>query len=334
MIGSILKVRPCGHSCHYKYNLIVNTSQMSKIEREYYNDVNGDYLWCYNLDNLNNATDLFYAKGKLIKGIKLSLPKATSIRRLCESCGNIKNIWLDAPLATNASSCFLWACSSNKFIETFEINLPKVTIMSYFLMGSSMQLAKLATKNVKEANSIFASNGSRIVKWECNFENVTNLNSAQNPHEGASSSPVTELKYPIDINGECIYDSGLEQAVIDGIPQYKYNIFPKLSTADNAFTNYQLNKISAITILESLPIWTDDKANHKFTLGIHKDYQYDPEVNLALKKVDMDYITPIENLGALLSEEVTSDKGWTLTIRWNGTTTENAYPPPSISETA
>jgi hypothetical protein len=49
-----------------------------------------------------------------------------------------------------------------------------------------------------------------------------------------------------------------------------------------------------------------------------------------LKKCQNSYVAPIEELGGSLSETVTTDKGWTLRIQWNGTATENAYPAPTV----
>lgn len=112
-------------------------------------------------------------------------------------------------------------------------------------------------------------------------------------------------------------------------PDYPNHKWPKLSSATNMFNNCKLNKDSILWLYNALPTWTS--GTHNITIGCHIDHKYDPDVNLALKKLNMDYVTPIEEAGGTLTEEVTSDKGWTTTIQWNGTATENAYPAPTTT---
>lgn len=96
---------------------------------------------------------------------------------------------------------------------------------------------------------------------------------------------------------------------------------PSLSSGNLMFTSTILNKESAIRILNSIPSYSS--GDHPLTIGIHVDHKYDPEVNLALKKADINY-KPLNTL----PEEVTQGKGWTITVAWNGTKTSNAYPAP------
>lgn len=327
MIGSISKVRPVGNSNPYKYNHCKNITEITRISRDYKNDVRDNGVWDKKLDNLTNASKLFYAASN-IKKMSLYLPKCTNLNSLCESAHNIRDIYLDAPEATTANYCFLWACGSNKLINSFEINLPKNTQATGFLMGSSIEVAKLPSKKWTAISSIFQSNASRVRQMECNFENVTNIDNAWNPMDSSGTWIVSELKYPIDVNGECIHDSKLPHYYIDDIPQYKYVTLPKLKTGKNAFPETRLNKNSTLSILNSLPSWTDGRENHLFTLGIHTDLKYDPDVNIAIKKVDNEYNTPIEVYGSSLPEDITENKGWTLSVNWRGTATSSAYPPP------
>ena len=113
-------------------------------------------------------------------------------------------------------------------------------------------------------------------------------------------------------------------------PDYESFNWPKLSNATDMFSKCILDKPSILKLSNALPDWSNDTATHKITIGCHIDHKYDPEVNLALKKLQSSYITPIEELGGSLSEIVTTDKGWTLTVQWNGTATENAYPAPTV----
>lgn len=74
---------------------------------------------------------------------------------------------------------------------------------------------------------------------------------------------------------------------------------PKLSNGDGAFHSAQLDKESCLLLLNSLPEHTT--GTHKFMLGAHIDLQSDDEV-----------------LAAIADAE---DKGWTVTVQWNGTPT-------------
>lgn len=89
---------------------------------------------------------------------------------------------------------------------------------------------------------------------------------------------------------------------------------------ENVFYQCYLNRESVIDFCNKLPICRTNNQYHKtVTLGIHVDHKYDPDVNLALKKVDINYTPTVE-----LPEEVTEGKGWTLTVQWNGTPTSTA----------
>ena len=113
------------------------------------------------------------------------------------------------------------------------------------------------------------------------------------------------------------------------IPLEKINLqTPKLSNGQSMFGRALLDKNSTLTFVNSLPQHLS--GSHPLTIGIHIDHKYDPEVNVALKKLQNSYITPIEEFGASLPEEITIDKGWTIEIYWNGTATENAYPEPEL----
>jgi hypothetical protein len=78
---------------------------------------------------------------------------------------------------------------------------------------------------------------------------------------------------------------------------------PEITQARLAFSNCRLDKDSALHVLRKLAPYTDD-AEHLITMGIHTDYKADEEVLAA--------ITEAEN------------KGWTLTVQWNGTPTSTA----------
>lgn len=322
MIGSISKIRPCGHHHHYKYSSCVNVDDFSRIDRDYKNDIDENGLWYFNTDNAINCAALLRGSSNIVE-VKLNLPNATEISALLRN-SKVKKVFVDAPKVTSLSTV-IYHCTN---LEEFKMpDSSKVTSLRFFAETTPkwLNISGLDFSNVTNIGNAFFSNQGYITysKIEADFSNVVSAT------RGFASRFLTELKYPVDENGVCIYNKGAgKQAIINGIPQYKYNTFPNLSEGSEMFSPSRLDKKSTISILESLPAYTS--GSHPITIGIHVDHKYDPEVNVALKKCQNSYITPIEELGATLPEEITTDKGWTITAQWNGTATENAYPAPTV----
>lgn len=322
MIGGISKMRPCGHHHHYKYSSCVNVDDFSLIDRDYKNDIDENGLWYFNTDNAIKCVGLLMGSSNIIEA-KLNLPNATTINGLLRD-SKVKKVFIDVPKVTNLDTV-VYHCLN---LEEFKMpDSSKVTNLLYFAETTKkwLNISGLDFSNVSSITYAFQSNAGNILnsKIEADLSNVVYA-------KGAFHYRVlTELKYPVDENGVCIYNKGAgKQAIIDGVPQYKYNTFPNLSEGKSMFYNSRLDKKSTISILESLPAYTS--GSHTITIGIHVDHKYDPEVNVALKKLQNSYITPLEELGSTLPEEITTDKGWTLEVQWNGTATENAYPAPTV----
>jgi hypothetical protein len=248
------------------------------------------------------------------------MPKATSATSMFRGSSALISLKVEAPKLTNLGT-FIYGCTK---LTDFEMDTRKIIGFSYFGERAPLKRLNLAMGNATNINNAFMKNtqGSNATKFESALPKVTTANNAFN------YLSLNETKYPVDVNGNCIWDSLLPQHVIDGVPQYKYLTLPKLSSGDLMFSIARLNKESIISILNSLPTYTS--GTHKFTIGCHVDHKYDPEVNIAIKKCQNSFTTPIEEKGAILPEEVTENKGWTLTVQWNGTATENAYPAPTV----
>ena len=320
MIGSISKIRPCGHSCHYKYASCPNADGMKYISREWKSDVDGEGVWNKSLDTITNCYSLLKNCSD-IKKVDLKLPKATSLWDFLHTSSNVTSIKIDAPNVTSIEYAF----HNTKQLEEIEVYCPKVVaIGGAFSICYCKTEPKLGLKTASSANGAFDSGGTRMTKFGSNLENIQN-----GKNLFYYQDQITELKYPIDENGECIYDSRLPQQIINGVPQYKYLTLPKLTDGTGAFYLTKLDKPTSLSILNSLPTHTDGNT-HNFSIGIHIDNKYDPDVNIALKKCQNSYTTPIEEYGATLSENVTVDKGWTLAVQWTGSKTSNAYPEPNV----
>lgn len=320
------KIRPCGNSHLYKYAHATNINDMKSICSNYSSDIINDGEWTYKLDNIVNADSIFISNS-YIKSANLYLPNCTSLVGMFRS-SKIQNLTLDIPKASDLSTIVYHCSSLSSFsvLSNGEVH-HGLTRLHYFAETTRnwLNITNLDTTKVIGINNAFCSNQGHLSgrTIEATFPKATTAIRA------FSANVLEEIKYPIDEDNEWTLVTGKPQLVIDGVPQYKYAEFNSLSNGTAMFNMSRLNKPTILSIANSLPTWTS--GTHNITIGCHIDHKYDPEVNLALKKLNMDYITPIEEAGGTLTEEVTSDKGWTTTIQWNGTATSNAYPAPTTT---
>lgn len=74
MIGSISKIRPCGHHHYYKYAHAVtcygeNTStsnDLAQIDRDYCKDVDENNYWNFSLNNATRIEGYCFQKGRFV----------------------------------------------------------------------------------------------------------------------------------------------------------------------------------------------------------------------------------------------------------------------------
>lgn len=137
--------------------------------------------------------------------------------------------------------------------------------------------------------------------------------------EGANNLKKVTMEAPNvkSCNDTFQYNWSLEEVYIDfndnvteGHNMYyecgKLKIFPtsysKLYKGDGMFHRCKITGQQAIEVLNSLPTYVDDP--RPMTIGIHIDYQNDEEVIAAITAAE--------------------EKGWTLTVQWNGTPSAKA----------
>jgi hypothetical protein len=78
MIGSISKIRPCGHHHHYKYaHAKTATTDMKQICTDYKNDLEEDGEFTFNLNNMQNFNNAFTSASK-IKKFRVQLPNQSN----------------------------------------------------------------------------------------------------------------------------------------------------------------------------------------------------------------------------------------------------------------
>lgn len=399
MLGSISKVRPCGHHHYYKYAHVKNYQDAYRVEPSkgynYHSDeydgvldfsfhnvttswgtenkgffdnryikkyvisapsitnciymfhpgeyISANIIWQmgfpeqeiilkdFNWDKISNVSGFFYASN--LKEIPKSftpklIPSTTfNLFRGCYSLFKLRedgNRYLDyneyidkaeGLLAAFYNACNVYGNLKFYFDTRYKFeNVKNINSWCYNIwpFGSSglQDFTGFSLKNLETADRAF--HGCCGLKTFSTIDNMTKLTNANDMFAGCYN--LTSL-YP---------------------DKTSFSL-PSLTSANRMFgTNYngegygvgsKLDKPSTLKLCNALPTHTDG-AEHLITIGIHIDHKYDPEVNLALKRVCKSYTTPIEEYGSSLGTTVTGDKGWTLTIQWNGTATENAYPAP------
>ena len=372
MIGSISKIRPCGHHHYYKYAHATEGRHpdysdgkkydMYQVSREYWNDVDEDNCWNFSLENAKALIGCCFELGRFTK-FKSKTPKLTNAGSMFTGDNGRSNpkmteIEMDYDNLTNVFALF-YGLPLNDLPANFN---PKTRNLDQLLNGTSTNIAKAhggifpfyeVINEMTQGNVMFCTFGEKIDE-RYTFENCTNANGIffPNARNGILECPKNlSFKNVVTMNNTFLKCkkitsfqtkdemSKLTKATnaFNGCtslsflyPDYESFSWPKLSDATDMFTSCILDKPSIIKLSNALPNWSSDTATHKITIGCHIDHKYDPEVNLALKKLQSSYVTPIEELGGSLSETVTSDKGWTITVQWNGTATENAYPAPTV----
>jgi hypothetical protein len=380
MLGSISKIRPCGHHHYYKYAHATEGTHPTKhngkkydmyqVSREYWNDVDEDNCWNFSLENATALVQCCFELGRFTK-FKSKTPKLTNAFEMFtgdngQTSPAITEIEMDYDNLTNVN-CLFYGMELTDLPANFN---PKTTILHHLLGGGCAKSIGMAHNNIfpyyevlnnatsvvylmrhddcamddnytfekaTNVNSMCFCNTSRgplSLSKKLSFKNVKTMNSLVSQQDYEYLKPpyitffqtVDEMSNLTTAVGAFYHCTQLSSLY----PDYESFSWPKLSDATNMFYKCILDKPSIIKLSNALPDWSNDTAAHNITIGCHIDHKYDPEVNLALKKLQSSYITPIEELGGSLSETVTSDKKWTITVQWNGTKTTNAYPEPEL----
>jgi hypothetical protein len=333
MIGGISKVRPCGHHHYYKYAHCKTQNDLGRVAatktKAYSNDeLTDEGRFYFPLDNLTDiGASTFSGNKKLkifddkLKNIKWAehMFTGTALEKIEIENTGAKYAMVAVPgIQMTPSGAVDYKI---KFLNS--TNVSSSFQQTAIRAGSNIQLYAPKATTMSSLFEAYGMGGYRVLTSKINIEvdcrNVVNANKF-----AYYNSMVDELSFPIDEDGNHTFGSGKPEVV------RIYTTFPKLKTGKLMFDKAVLTKNYVLAILHDLPNWFNDSGSHEITLGIHVDHKYDPEVNIALKKCQNSYITPIEDFGASLPETITEDKGWTLTIYWNGTATENAYPAPTV----
>lgn len=252
---------------------------------------------------LVNADSMFYSTK--LKSFNKAMPKCNRAPSMFRG-STVEEITITEHQITSLST-FVYFCY---YLKKINMDMGNVTSLSYFGEGTPFEEFGWDLSNVINANNAFyrqayATSGNKIpTTFDCELPKVKMGVSCF-----GERNKLTTCKYPIDINGECIYKTKLPQAVDEnGDLKYAYLTLPELCHANNMFGGCQLDKPTILSILNSLREKEEGykadqytTANWQLTIGIHVDHKNDEEV-----------------LQAIANAEA---KGWTLTVQWNGTPT-------------
>lgn len=283
-------------SIQNKYAECKTVADIKAVNSDYKNDLTEDGEWIYPLENLE-APDYLFFESQTLQTAKLYLPKAKTLNRVLSTTKNMTYAELKLG-GQNVTACYD-TISRNPKIQKIKVwNVGKWEGSSCFHYSSNLEEVEFEAQNLTE-----------MQYW---FVNDSKLNTVK-------INDVSKVTSAVQLYENCI--------ALEEFP----TTYPSLSNGQSMFNGCRLKKQHAVEVLSGIPRWTS--GTHKLTIGIHIDHKYDPEVNEALKRADANY----EPLNLPIDEttgeyvEVTENKGWQLTVQWNGTATENAYPNPSAT---
>ena len=262
-----------------KYATCTNLAQMKAVNADFANDLTSEGEWVYPLPELVNCSvnwgEMVFGDHKTqhgrtrLKKWCVPLPKlkfSNSMFRYCEALEN--EVW-ELPSMVNYNFCMFDNALKN--IPYIKLILPSCTKIDHLFHYGATKAKHIVVEGDKITSALSSFPYMKnIEKIELNTSKVTDATGLYH-----SSLPLTD--FPLE--------------------------YPALSTAPRMLINCQITGYQAITILNSIPTWTDGKT-HEITLGIHIDYQNDAEV-----------LAAIDNATA---------KGWTVTTQWTGTPTSGA----------
>lgn len=170
----------------------------------------------------------------------------------------------DLPKLEEGAQMFKWCYS----LTSFKGDMPLlVSVSNMFARCTALKNFSGDLSSLRDGNQMFASSGLQV------FE--------------SDVSALTRGYWFICNTGLKVFKSDLSS----------------LDSGGNMFGGAQLNKESALRVLNSIPSYTS--GTHALTIGIHVDHKNDEEVAAALTAA--------------------AGKGWTVTTQWNGTATAATY---------
>lgn len=311
MIGKIGRMNQMGDRHLYKYAHCKNKNHIiHKCPKYMYDDRNG--YWKYRLDKMYTLSQLFYIKdapyNSSIKSYFIDIQRG-NLEWAWGYNKVVEEIYLTSNITLNMAYAYYFCKNLKKLISVGSTPI-KITKTTYFAERTAFEdFYGFDMSNVTSSgnhaflqtpyDTEFSQNMYTLKKFSCNIENITSA-----IRMFGFNKNLKTLKYPVDEDGICIYESGKEQATDENNELiYNYCTLPKLSNGMSMFADCQLDRPSTISILSSLPTYTD--GTHELTMGTHIDNQAEAT-------------TEGTELYTLINSTIPS-KGWTLIMQYNGT---------------
>lgn len=262
------------------------------------------------------AKDCSYMFNKTtrLEEVDLYLPECTNARNFGSYSTSLKKVVVDFPKCTNVGefvrntvtmeelvikrhnttsfSTVIYQCHK---LKKMEADFSKIESLSYFGERNGLPIFKENLGKVKNfENAFMAAN------------NLLEFNSALPSVEIATngfrwSEKLTAFRYPIDEDGNSIYESGKPQATnSDGTGLFEYLKLPSLYSGTEMFASMRVDLPSAISILNSLmqrkEITTGWNPDWTITISMNNTYQNNAELLNAI--------------------EGAKSRGWTVLMQW------------------
>lgn len=204
------------------------------------------------------------------------------------SNGKLKKWRVPLPKLTSVPSWW-FSCST---IEYMDLYAPEAqNLYDPLRWCGNVTYCKVYAPKTTRINNLVTYN-SKLKEIEIDTPNVTNAQGAFFRLYGLERIICTPDMFHKVTNGADMYLCNYK--LLDFPTSY-----PSLSTAAGMFDKCEITGQQAILVLNSMPSYSS--GTHEVTMGIHIDYQKDSEV-----------LAAIENA---------KNKGWTVTVQWNGTPT-------------
>ena len=171
---------------------------------------------------------------------------------------------------------------------------------SFFRYGKMKTLPEWVFVTITTGNYVFSQSSIELLPKKFMFPNLTQsarlssglLADCANLAEIPVAWTFEKLELAVNFASEC---KQLKKA-------HGLNL-KSLKNANGFMNKAQVDKRTALQVLQTVPAWQDGES-HLLTLGIHVDHQNDEEVVEAIAAAE--------------------EKGWTLTVQWNGKATAAA----------
>lgn len=227
-----------------------------------------------------------------LKKVIVDFPKCTNVGELVRNCQNLEELIIK----NHSSTDFGVSIYQTTNLKRLEVDFSNVKSMGYF--GERSGLPE------------FRENLGKVTQFFNAFMEVNNMkefNSAlPNVTSGAQgfrwSQNLTTFRYPIDEDGNSIYESGKPQATnSDGTGLFEYLKLPRLNRGRDMFSAMRVDLPSALSIFNSLRQREDipnptDERDWTITMSMENTYQNNIELINAIEGV--------------------KSRGWTVLMQW------------------